>query len=93
MGLRRTHFRNTFVADVTLAAYVNESMRYNVMGRLGIGSANGTSISSLGPSSQASHKAETEYSSTNDGHNPVDLGVRRPSIPAVRIVRNCQKYG
>ena len=28
------HFRNTFVADVTLAAYVNESMRYRVMGRL-----------------------------------------------------------
>jgi hypothetical protein len=39
-----TYFRNTFVADVTLAAYVNESMRYRVMGRLNTGSATGISI-------------------------------------------------
>jgi hypothetical protein len=44
--LKGTHFRNTFVADVTLAAYVNESMRYRVMGRLEIGSAIGTPIGS-----------------------------------------------
>ena len=89
MGLKRTHFRNTFVADVTLAAYVNESIRYKVMGRLGIGLATDTSINSWSSSSQTSHKAEAENSSTDDGHNPMDLSMSRPSIPTARTVRNC----
>ena len=89
MGLKRTHFRNTVAADVTLAAYVNASMRYRVMGRLRIGLAIGT-ISNRSPSLQAGHKAEAEDPSTNDGHDPMDLGISGPSIPTVKPVRNCQ---
>ena len=42
--LTRTYFRSTVVADVTLAAYVNASMRYKVMGRLEVELVVGTSI-------------------------------------------------
>ena len=84
-----THFRNTFVADVALAAYVNESMRYRVMGRLGIGSAIGTLASDLSSSSQAGHKAKAINSSTNDGHDPMNPSISRPSIPTVKFVSDC----
>ena len=92
-ALRRTHFRNEFVADMALAAYVNESTRYRTMGRLGMGSTVGTSIGNLSSSSQACHKAKAENSSTNDGHDPVDLSLSRPSIPTAEFVGNCQPSG
>jgi len=87
----RTHFRNTFVADVTLAAYVNESMRYRVMGRLKGESTRQHFNRLVSPSLQACHKTEAIYSSTNDGHDPVDLGLSGPSIPSAKVVNNFRK--
>jgi len=76
-------------ADVTLAAYVNESMRYRVIGRLRIGSAIGTPPGTC-PSSQAGHKAEADDSGANDGHNPMDPSLGRPPVPTASVVSNCQ---
>ena len=84
----RTDFRNTVVADMTLAAYVKASIRYRVMGRLGSGSEVYTFINSLNLSSQAGHETKTVYPGTDYGHYPVNLSVRRPSIPTIRLVSN-----
>ena len=86
----RTHFRNTFVADVALAANVNESMRYRVMERLGAGSAIGTLVKDMSSSSQTSHEAKAKNPSTNYGHDPMDLSISRPSVPALKFVSDCQ---
>jgi hypothetical protein len=91
-SVKSTHFRNTFVADVTLAAYVNASTRYKVMGRLNVGSAVSPQISSSRQSLQAGHKAKAVYPSANDGHDPVDLSSSGPSVPAVKIVNASQIY-
>jgi hypothetical protein len=91
--LRRTHFRNTFVADVMLAAYVKESTRYRVMGRLGTGSAVGTSIDNSSSSLQAGHQAKAKNSGTNYGHDPMDLSMSRPPIPTAESMSNCQPLG
>ena len=75
-------------ADVTLAAYVKASIRYRVMGRLGSRSGVYTSISSSNLSLQAGHETKTEYRGADYGHYPVDLSIRRPSIPTIRLVSN-----
>jgi hypothetical protein len=87
-----THFRKTVEADETLAAYVNASTRYKMMGRLAIGSAGGTQIDSSSPSVQAGHKAKTEYASTDYWHDPMELRGRGPSVPTVKAVNNRQTY-
>ena len=86
----KTHFRNTVVADVTLAAYVKASIRYRVIGRLGGRSGIYASISSLNLCSQAGHETETKYPGADYGHYPVDLSIRGPSVPAIRLVSDRQ---
>ena len=60
-----------------------------MMGRLVVGSVI-TPTDSPSSSVQAGHKAKSEYSGTDDGHDPMDLCRRRPSVPSVKVVRTCQ---
>ena len=85
-----TYFRNTVEADETLAAYVNESTRYKMIGRLTTGSVDGTQTDRPSSFVQAGHKAKAEYPSANDGHDPMKLCGRRPSVPTVKVMNNCR---
>ena len=88
--LGRAYFLNTVVADVALAAYVNESTRYRVMGRLKIGSAVNTPIDSSSLPLQTRHEAKAIDPGADDGHDPMEFGSRRPSIPTAKVVNDCQ---
>lgn len=84
----RAYFLNTVVADVALAAYVNESTRYRVMGRLGVGSAVSTLIDSSSSSLQTGHQAKAIDPGADDGHDPMKFSSSRPPIPTVKVVNN-----